>query len=207
VSGFFCKLLVAMSSTPTAWSVSVARSFIDTNILVYADDAFDPRKQTSARPAGGSARQPGGRTIDAGASGLVRHRNAQAGSGGARCSPARHAIRTLRTDPAHAGHAARCHEFATEAQPLILGCADRADSECSPLRCALQRGSAGRGKDWQRSHCQSLQVTLVDGKRIASTQPVGLRHTSKLPAPRSMPAVFKGDQEPEAPEQASISLL
>ena len=30
-----------MSSTPTAWSVSVVRSFIDTNILVYADDAFD----------------------------------------------------------------------------------------------------------------------------------------------------------------------
>ena len=37
-----------MSSTPTAWSVSVARSFIDTNILVYADDAFDPRKQQLA---------------------------------------------------------------------------------------------------------------------------------------------------------------
>ena len=37
-----------MSSTPTAWSVSVARSFIDTNILVYADDAFDPRKQQIA---------------------------------------------------------------------------------------------------------------------------------------------------------------
>ena len=34
-----------MSSTPSAWSISVARSFIDTNILVYADDAFDPRKQ------------------------------------------------------------------------------------------------------------------------------------------------------------------
>jgi len=34
-----------MISMPTAWSVSVARSFIDTNILVYADDAFDPRKQ------------------------------------------------------------------------------------------------------------------------------------------------------------------
>ena len=37
-----------MSSTPTAWSVSLARSFIDTNILVYADDAFDPRKQQLA---------------------------------------------------------------------------------------------------------------------------------------------------------------
>jgi predicted nucleic acid-binding protein len=37
-----------MSSTPTAWSISVARSFIDTNILVYADDAFDPRKQQLA---------------------------------------------------------------------------------------------------------------------------------------------------------------
>jgi predicted nucleic acid-binding protein len=37
-----------MSSTPTAWSVSVARSFIDTNILVYADDAFDPCKQQLA---------------------------------------------------------------------------------------------------------------------------------------------------------------
>ena len=37
-----------MSSTPTACSVSVARSFIDTSILVYADDAFDPRKQQHA---------------------------------------------------------------------------------------------------------------------------------------------------------------
>ena len=37
-----------MISTPTAWSVSVARSFIDTNILVDADDAFDPRKQQLA---------------------------------------------------------------------------------------------------------------------------------------------------------------
>ena len=37
-----------MSSTPTDWSVSVVRSFIDTNILVYADDAFDPRKQQLA---------------------------------------------------------------------------------------------------------------------------------------------------------------
>jgi predicted nucleic acid-binding protein len=37
-----------MRSTPTAWSVSVARSFIDTNILVEADDAFDPRKQQLA---------------------------------------------------------------------------------------------------------------------------------------------------------------
>jgi predicted nucleic acid-binding protein len=33
---------------PTVWSVSVVRSFIDTNILVYADDAFDPRKQQLA---------------------------------------------------------------------------------------------------------------------------------------------------------------
>ena len=37
-----------MSSTSTAWSISVARSFIDTSILVYADDAFDPRKQQLA---------------------------------------------------------------------------------------------------------------------------------------------------------------
>ena len=37
-----------MSSTPTAWSDSVARRFIDTNILVDADDAFDPRKQQLA---------------------------------------------------------------------------------------------------------------------------------------------------------------
>jgi len=37
-----------MSSTPSAWSISVARSFIDTNILVYADDAFDSRKQQLA---------------------------------------------------------------------------------------------------------------------------------------------------------------
>ena len=37
-----------MISTPTAWSVSVARRFIDTNILVYAVDAFDPRKQQLA---------------------------------------------------------------------------------------------------------------------------------------------------------------
>jgi predicted nucleic acid-binding protein len=37
-----------MISTPSAWSISVARSFIDTNILVYADDAFDPRKQQLA---------------------------------------------------------------------------------------------------------------------------------------------------------------
>ena len=37
-----------MISTPTPWSVSVARRFIDTNILVYADDAFDPRKQQLA---------------------------------------------------------------------------------------------------------------------------------------------------------------
>ena len=37
-----------MSCMPTAWSVSVTRSFIDTNILVYADDAFDPRKQQLA---------------------------------------------------------------------------------------------------------------------------------------------------------------
>ena len=37
-----------MISNPTAWSVSVARRFIDTNILVYADDAFDPRKQQLA---------------------------------------------------------------------------------------------------------------------------------------------------------------
>ncbi len=37
-----------MISTPSAWSVSVVRSFIDTNILVYADDAFDPRKQQLA---------------------------------------------------------------------------------------------------------------------------------------------------------------
>ena len=37
-----------MSSTPNAWSISVARSFIDTNILVYADDAFDSRKQQLA---------------------------------------------------------------------------------------------------------------------------------------------------------------
>jgi predicted nucleic acid-binding protein len=37
-----------MNSTPRAWSISVARSFIDTNILVYADDAFDPRKQQLA---------------------------------------------------------------------------------------------------------------------------------------------------------------
>jgi predicted nucleic acid-binding protein len=37
-----------MSSTPTAWSVSVARSFIHTNILVYADDAFDSRQQQLA---------------------------------------------------------------------------------------------------------------------------------------------------------------
>jgi predicted nucleic acid-binding protein len=37
-----------MSSTPNAWSISVARSFIDTNILVYAEDAFDPRKQQLA---------------------------------------------------------------------------------------------------------------------------------------------------------------
>ena len=37
-----------MSSTPTAWSDSVARSFIDTNILDDFDDAFDPRKQQIA---------------------------------------------------------------------------------------------------------------------------------------------------------------
>jgi len=37
-----------MISTPSAWSVSVVRSFIDTNILVYADDAFEPRKQQLA---------------------------------------------------------------------------------------------------------------------------------------------------------------
>jgi predicted nucleic acid-binding protein len=37
-----------MSSTPNAWSVSVARSFIDTSILVYADDAFDSHKQLLA---------------------------------------------------------------------------------------------------------------------------------------------------------------
>ena len=37
-----------MSSTPNAWSISVARSFIDAHILVYADDAFDPRKQQLA---------------------------------------------------------------------------------------------------------------------------------------------------------------
>ena len=37
-----------MSSTPNAWSISVARSFIDSNVLVYADDAFDPRKQQLA---------------------------------------------------------------------------------------------------------------------------------------------------------------
>ena len=37
-----------MSSTPSAWSVSLACSFIDTNILVDADAAFDPRKQQLA---------------------------------------------------------------------------------------------------------------------------------------------------------------
>jgi predicted nucleic acid-binding protein len=37
-----------MSSTPNAWSISVARSIIDAHILVYADDAFDPRKQQLA---------------------------------------------------------------------------------------------------------------------------------------------------------------
>ncbi len=37
-----------MSSTPNAWSISVARSFIDTNILVYAHDASDSRKQQLA---------------------------------------------------------------------------------------------------------------------------------------------------------------
>ena len=37
-----------MNSTTTAGSVSVASSFIDTSILVYADDAFDPHKQQLA---------------------------------------------------------------------------------------------------------------------------------------------------------------
>jgi hypothetical protein len=37
-----------MSSTPSAWSFSVARSLIDTNILIYGNDTFDPRKQQLA---------------------------------------------------------------------------------------------------------------------------------------------------------------
>jgi hypothetical protein len=38
----------AMSSTPSAWSVSMERSLIDTNILIYNNETFDPPKQQLA---------------------------------------------------------------------------------------------------------------------------------------------------------------